>query len=72
LPLTEIRITYYLGPLDNPSHLSPDAVGPFIGPCQQESVIEETSLSLFLTAVRAIIERRDSKGGLQEVPKGDN
>jgi hypothetical protein len=37
--------------------VSPDAVGPFIIPCQQEAVTEQTSLSLFLTAVRAAIER---------------
>jgi hypothetical protein len=48
------------------------AAGPFIVLCQQESVTESTSLSLFLTAVRVIIERGDLKGRLQEVPKGDN
>jgi hypothetical protein len=40
---------------------SPDAVGPFIAPCQQEAVTEQTSSSLFLTAVRAVTERGDLK-----------
>jgi hypothetical protein len=36
--------------------VSPD-VGPFIALSQQEAVTEQTSLSLFLTAVRVTIER---------------
>jgi hypothetical protein len=34
---------------------------------QQDVVTKSTSSSLFLTAVRVIIERGDLKGGLQEV-----
>jgi hypothetical protein len=49
--------------------VSPDAAGPFIAPGQQEAVTEQTSLSLSLTAVRAVTERRELKDGLQEVPK---
>jgi hypothetical protein len=40
MPLMEMKMTYYRGPLDNPLVVSPDAVGPFITPCQQESVTE--------------------------------
>jgi hypothetical protein len=47
--------------------VSPDAAGPFIGPCQQEVVTEKTSLSLSLTAVRMVTERGDLKDRLQEV-----
>jgi hypothetical protein len=36
-------------------------------PCQQEAVTEQTLLSLILTTVRAITERRDLKDRLQEV-----
>jgi hypothetical protein len=41
--------------------VSPEAVGCFIAPCQQEAVTEQTSSSLSLTAVRAITERVDLK-----------
>jgi hypothetical protein len=47
--------------------VSADAVGPFIAPCQQEAVTEQTSSSLSLTAVRAITEKRDLKDRPQEV-----
>jgi hypothetical protein len=47
--------------------VSPDAAGPFITPCQQEAVTEQTSLSLSLTAVRAITERGDLKDRPQKV-----
>jgi hypothetical protein len=39
----EMKTTYYSGPLDNPLTVSPDAAGPFIAPCQQEAVTEQTS-----------------------------
>jgi hypothetical protein len=55
--------------------VNPDAVGPFIIPCQQESVTEYTSSFLILTADRVKVEKGDLKGRLQEVhmfPKGDN
>jgi hypothetical protein len=44
-----------------------NAADPFITPCQQEAVTEQTSSSLFLTAVRAVTERGDLKNILQEV-----
>jgi hypothetical protein len=47
--------------------VSPDAAGLFIAPCHQEVVTEQTSLSLFLTAVRVVTERGDLKDRLQEV-----
>jgi hypothetical protein len=47
--------------------VSPDAAGPFIALCKQETVTEQTSLSLFLTAVRAVTERGDSKDRPWEV-----
>jgi hypothetical protein len=47
--------------------VSPDAVGPFISPCQQEAVTEQTSLSLFLTVVRVVTERGDLKDRPWEV-----
>jgi hypothetical protein len=47
--------------------VSPDAAGPFITPCQQEAVTEQTSLSLFLTAVREVSERGDLKDRPREV-----
>jgi hypothetical protein len=40
MPLMEMEMTYCRGSLDNPSLVSPDAVGPFIIPCQQEVVTE--------------------------------
>jgi hypothetical protein len=46
-------------PSITPLMVSPDAVGPFVAPFQQETVTEKTLLSLFLTAVRVIIERGD-------------
>jgi hypothetical protein len=45
------------------------AVGLFIAPCQQEAVTEETSLSLSLTSVRAIIERGGLEGWTAGGPK---
>jgi hypothetical protein len=42
-------------------------VGPFIAPCQQEAVTEQTSSSLSLTAVRAITDRGNLKVRPQEV-----
>jgi hypothetical protein len=53
--------------LTTPLVVSPDAVGPFITPCQQEAVTEQTSSSLFLTAVRAVTDRGDLRDSLQEV-----
>jgi hypothetical protein len=50
-----------------PLMVSSDALGPLATPCQQEVVIEYTSLSLFLTAVRVIIEKEELKGRMQEV-----
>jgi hypothetical protein len=47
--------------------VSPDAADPFIAPCQQEAVTEQTSSSLSLTAVRAVTERGDLKDRPQEV-----
>jgi hypothetical protein len=47
--------------------VSPDAVGVFITPCQQEAVTEQTSSSLFLTAVRVVTERGDLKDRPREV-----
>jgi hypothetical protein len=47
--------------------VSPDAVGPFIAPCQQEVVIEQTLSCLFLTAVRVVTERGDLKDRPREV-----
>jgi hypothetical protein len=47
--------------------VSPEAAGPSIAPCQQEAVTEQTSSSLFLTAVRAVTERGDLKDRLQKV-----
>jgi hypothetical protein len=41
--------------------------GPSITPCQQEAVTKQTSLYLFLTAVRIVTERGDLKDRLQEV-----
>jgi hypothetical protein len=58
-------------PLITPLLVSPDAVGPFIAPCQQESS-PWIDLSLSLRAVRMITEWEDLKDGLQEVPKCDN
>jgi hypothetical protein len=49
--------------------VSPDAVGPSITPCKQEAVTEQTSLSLFLTTVRAVTERGDLKDRLWEAKK---
>jgi hypothetical protein len=65
----EMKTTYYQRDLV----VSPDTVGPFITPCQQEAVTEQTTLSLSLTAVRATIEwgNEGLKDGLQEVTKGD-
>jgi hypothetical protein len=40
MPLVEIKMTYYHGPLEKSLLFSPDAVGPFIAPCQQEAVTE--------------------------------
>jgi hypothetical protein len=39
-------------PLVTPLMVSPDVAGPFIALCQQESVTEQTSLSLLLTTIR--------------------
>jgi hypothetical protein len=47
--------------------VSLDTAGPFITPCQQEAVTEQTSSSLCLTAVKAITEREDLKDRPQEV-----
>jgi hypothetical protein len=47
--------------------VSPDAADPFIAPCQQEAVTEQTSSSLSLTAVRAVTERGDLKDRPREV-----
>jgi hypothetical protein len=47
--------------LITPLVVSPEAVGRFIGSCQQEALTEQTSSSLSLTAVRAITERVDLK-----------
>jgi hypothetical protein len=54
-------------PLTTPLVVSLDTVGPFIVPSQQETVTEQTSLSLFLSAVRVVTERGDLKDRLQEV-----
>jgi hypothetical protein len=41
MPLMEMKMFYYCGvPLRTPLGVSPDAVGPFITPCQQEAVTE--------------------------------
>jgi hypothetical protein len=61
MPLMEMKMTYYHGPLDNPLMVSPDIVGPFIASCQQ------TSSSLFLTAVKMVTERGDLKDRPGEV-----
>jgi hypothetical protein len=42
MPLMEMKTTYDWGPLDNPVMVSPDAAGPFITPCQQEAITEQT------------------------------
>jgi hypothetical protein len=47
--------------LTAPLVVSPDAAGPFISPCQQEAVTEQTSSSLSLTAIRATIEKTDCR-----------
>jgi hypothetical protein len=47
--------------------VSPDALDPFIAPCQQEAVTEQTSSSLFLTLVRVVAEMGDLKDRLQKV-----
>jgi hypothetical protein len=69
MPLVDMKMTYYRCPLDSPSQkeVSLDAAGPFIALCQQEAVTEQTSLSLFLTTVRAVTERGDLKDRPQEV-----
>jgi hypothetical protein len=54
MPLMEMKIPTIVVPSTIPLVISPNAVGPFITPCQQEAVIEQTSLSLFLTAVTAV------------------
>jgi hypothetical protein len=41
--------------------VSPDAVGPFIAPCQHEAVTEQTLLFLSLTVVRATTEKEDRR-----------
>jgi hypothetical protein len=50
-----------------PLVVSPDAVDPFITPCQQEAVTEQTLSSLFLTKIRVVTERGNLKDGPQEV-----
>jgi hypothetical protein len=57
MPLMEIKTIAV--PSNSSLMVSPDAVGPFITPCQQEAVTEQTSSSLSLTAVRVTIERGD-------------
>jgi hypothetical protein len=47
--------------------VSSDVAGPSIAPCQQEAVTEQTSSSLYPTAVRVITERGDLKDRPQEV-----
>jgi hypothetical protein len=69
MSLMEMKMTYYHGPPDNPSVISPDTAGPFIAPCQQEAVTEQTLSSLSLTAVRVVTERRDLKDRPGEVKK---
>jgi hypothetical protein len=58
--MVEMKMTYYY-------YYSSDTVGPFIAPCQQEAVTEQTLSSPSLTAVRAITERGDLKDRPQEV-----
>jgi hypothetical protein len=67
MPLMEMKTTYYCSPLATPLVVSPEAVSPFIAPCQQKAVTEQTLLSLFLTAVRVVTKRGDLKDGLWEV-----
>jgi hypothetical protein len=73
MSLMEMKTTYYRGPLDNPSCGQPWHCGPYIAPCQQKAITEQTSSSLFLTAVRVTIERGDWKmdcRGSQKVISG--
>jgi hypothetical protein len=55
--------------------ISPDALGLFVTPFQQEAVTKWNLFSLFLMAVKVITERGDVKDGLWEVhvfPKHGN
>jgi hypothetical protein len=52
MPLVEMKTTYYHSPLYLLSQGQ-----PFIDPCQQEAVTEQTLLFISLTAVRATTER---------------
>jgi hypothetical protein len=59
MPLMEIKQPTIAVPSHSSLMGNPDAAGPFIAPCQQQAVTEQTSLSPSLTAVRATIERGD-------------
>jgi hypothetical protein len=66
--LMKMKMTYYLGPLDNPSHGQPWCCGPLHHLLSAGSSYW-IDLSLSLRAVRVITERGELKDGLQEVPK---
>jgi hypothetical protein len=66
-PLMEMKMTYYHGPLDNPSHGQPWSCRPFITPVSRKQLLNRLQLSLFLTVVRAVTERGHLKDRLREV-----
>jgi hypothetical protein len=65
MPVVEMKTT--MVPLTTPLMVNNDAEGPFIVPCKQEAVTDQSLLSLSLTAVRVITERGNLKDRPQEV-----
>jgi hypothetical protein len=61
----EMKMTYYHSPLDNPSVVSLDT--PSSHPFTRKQSPNRLPSSLFLTAVRATVERGHLKGRRQEV-----